>query len=137
MKSLSNYGGIAAVTVLGVGLLIVGKPAAGLAALGLACLALAVTALPTAAGKVFSRSLAALICSALFAYFATSNEISGTASYQPGTRGPSVTVTRRDSPSKFHEITHFRWGMSGFLLLASVAGFIFCRRLNQYSDDFV
>src|SRR4051794_4157968 len=109
MKNPSKYAGIAAVTVLGIGLLVTGKPWVGLVALGLASLALAVTALPTMAGKVFSLSLAALICSGLFAYFATSNEISGTASYQPGTRGPSVTVTRRDSPSKFHEITHFRW----------------------------
>lgn len=130
----SKYGGIAAVMVFGVGLLIVGKTWIGLSVLGIGVFVLAVALLPTAAGKTISVAIAALICSGAFAYHAASNELTGKATYQPGIRG-SATVTREGSPSKFREVTNLRWGESGFCLVVSVVGFIFYRKLACCSDD--
>ena len=79
-----KYGGMVAVTVFGVGLLVVGRTGFGAAMLGLAGLVAAVTFVPTMTGKVLSLALGALLCSGIFAYFAASNELTGRASYQPG-----------------------------------------------------
>ena len=136
-ESPSKYAGFAAVMVFGVGLLLVGKVWSGLGVLGFGGLLMAVAILPTATGKIFSLSIGALLCSGVFAYFAASNELTGTATYQPGIRGRLVSVTRQEAPAKFREVTNFRWGVSGFFLLAGVVGFVLCRKLEHYSDDFV
>jgi|SRR6516164_1713100 hypothetical protein len=133
----SKYAGFAAVMVFGVGLLLVGKVWSGLGVLGFAGLLMALAILPTASAKLLSLAVGALICGGVFAYVAASNEITGTTTYQPGIRGRSVTVTRQEAPEKFREVTNFRWGMTGFFLLASVAGFVLCRKLGDYSGDYL
>jgi hypothetical protein len=74
-------------------------------------------------------AIGALICGGVFGYHAASNEFTGKATYQPGIRGSSVTVTREDSP--------FRWGVSGFYLAVSVVSFIFYRKHDDGSEDCV
>jgi len=128
----SRYAGIAAAMVFGVGLLLVGNVWSGLGVLGFSGLLLAITT-----GKIFALAVGALICSGIFAYCAASNEITGTASYQPGIRGRAVTVTRQQAPVKFREVTNLRWGLTGLFLLAGVAGFILCQKLEKYSADYV
>jgi hypothetical protein len=131
-----KYGGIAALMVFGVGLLLVGKIWPGLGVLGFGGLVMAVTFLPSTTGKVLSVAVGALIASGVFAYLAASNEVTGTATYQSGIRGSLVTVTRQASPAKFREVTNLRWGISGFCLLASVVGFVLCRKFEEYSGDY-
>ncbi len=137
IESLSKLGGIVALMVFGVGLLLAGRIWPGLGVLSFGGLVLAVTCLPSTTGKIFSLAVGALLCGGVFAYLAASNEVTGTATYQPGIRGRRVTVTRQASPAKFREVTNLRWGISGFCLLGSVAGFILCRKLGDYSDDYV
>jgi hypothetical protein len=134
-ESPSRYGGVAAVMVLGVGMLLVGKTAVGIAILGVGVLAMAIMLAPSASGKALFASIGALICGAAIAYVAASNEITGTATYQPGTRGPSKIVTRQDSPAKFREVANFRWAMSGVSLVVGVAGIVFCGRFGDYLED--
>jgi hypothetical protein len=133
MQSPSKYGGMAAAAVLGVGLLLIGKTSAGLSVLGVVILVMAITITPTMARKAFFAAIGALICSGILAYWAASNELSGSATYHPGIRGRSVTVTRQDSPSKFREVTNITWGESGFCLVISVVGFTFYRKLDDYT----
>jgi hypothetical protein len=137
IESPSKYGGFAAVMVFGLGLLIVGKTGAGLSVLGFGICVMAITLSPTAAGKSIAVAIGSLICGGVFAYHAASNEFTGKATYQPGIRGSSVAVTREDSPSKFREVTNFRWGVSGFCLAVSVVSFIFYRKLDDCSEDCV
>jgi hypothetical protein len=135
-ESPSRFAGIAAVILLGLGLLITGKLGLGLSVLGLGVLVLAVTVSPTAAGKAIFVAITALICSGVFAYHAASNEITGKATYQPRIRGSFVTVTRHDSPSRFREITNIRWATSALCLGVSVISFIFYRKLDDCSADY-
>jgi|GEM_PF-4614759 len=127
----SKYGGIAAVMVFGVGLLIIGKTSTGLEVLGVGILATAVMCAPTLAAKVFFLAVGALVCSGTFAYSAASSEITGRAADLPGMRGKVVTVTRVDSPSKFREVTNVRWGASGFFLIVGGMGFLYSRKLDD------
>jgi hypothetical protein len=126
----SRYGGVAAVMVFGVGLLIVGKIMTGLAVLGVGVLALLVMGAPTFAAKVFFLAVGALVCSGAFGYRATSNEITGKATYVQG-KAKIVTVTRDDSRSKFREVTNVSWAISGFCLIVSGLGFVYSRKLHD------
>lgn len=127
----SKYGGVAAVMVFGVGLLIVGKTLAGLGVLGVGILATAVMCAPTFAAKAFFLAIGALVCSGTFAYSAASSEITGRATDLPGIRGKVVIVTRVDSPSKFREVTNVRWGACGFCLIVSGLGFLYSQKLDD------
>jgi hypothetical protein len=130
IEGSSKYGGIAAVMVFGVGLLIVGKILTGLAVLGVGVLALPVMGAPTLAAKAFFLAVGALVCSGAFGYRATSNEITGKAIYVQG-KAKIVTVTRQDSPAKFREVTNVSWAISGFCLIVSGLGFDYSRNLDD------
>jgi len=127
----TKYGGPVAVIVFGVGLLIIGDTLRGLAVLGAGILVLAVVWAPTLSSRTFFLALGALVCSAIFAYRAASNEISGTAKYLPGIRGRSITVTRADSPAKFREVTNQDWAVGGCCLIVGSIGLMYCRKLDD------
>ena len=128
----ARYAGAIAVIVFGVGLLIAGRIWAGLAVLGIGILAFSVMLAPLPRrGKPFLKAIGALICFLVFAYLATSNEITGRASYQPGFRGAIITVTRTNSPSLFRQVTNWHWAASGFCLMVSAGGFVYARKADD------
>lgn len=127
----AKYAGPVAVIVFGVGLLIVGHISNGLAVLGIGILALAVVSAPAMSSRTFFLAVGALVCSGAFGYRAVSNEVSGTAQYQPGIRGKSITVTRADSPAKFRELTNQNWAIAGCCLIVSGVGLVYYRKLDE------
>jgi hypothetical protein len=151
-ESPPQYGGLAAVLVFGIGLLIVGfslpveKHAqavsmrwAGAIVLvfGLAALALSLFGSPASSALCFSG--AALICCAALVYSAGRSELTGQAVYhhnflaRHGWR--TEPVTRENAPDLFREATNVRWGLSIAFALASIGSFVFYRK-TEYLDDF-
>jgi hypothetical protein len=135
--SPSRYGGIAAVFVLAIGLMAVGRAAAGIGVLSFGILAMAMMLCPSGSGKILFAGIGAVMLGAVFAYNATSNEITGTAIYlRPIRKGwTSVSVTRESSPAKFREATNYLWVGT---LLCMVGGFVAFNlyRKVEYADDF-
>lgn len=135
-ESLSQYGGIAAVLVLGIGFLAVGKAGPWLGVLFFIVLGMAIVLAPTASGKALFVAIGALICAGFLAWQAASNELSGTAIYRGVGRGSRVElVTRQLSPAKFREATNFLWAGSIVALFAGVVAFNLYRKLDDYTDD--
>ena len=79
-------------------------------------------------------AVVAAIVAGVVAYQAASNEITGQAIYSkltgPRTSVP-VLVTRQSDPSKFREVTNFRWGMSLLCLGVAVVAFRLYRKLDD------
>jgi hypothetical protein len=80
-QSATRYAGVAAAFVFGVGLLIVGKTLAGIGVLGMSVYFLGMTLSSEQATKAFFTAVVAVIWSGIFAYQATTNEITGQAMY--------------------------------------------------------
>jgi hypothetical protein len=137
-ESPSRYGGIAAVLVLGIGLLAVGKTWAGVGVLVFGALAMAIALSPSASGKALFAAIGALVLSGVLACQAASNEIGGTATYHHGfgRRSRSEQVTREASPAKFREATNFLWAGSILCVLAGAIAFGFSRKLDDSAADF-
>jgi hypothetical protein len=138
MNSPSRYAGLAAVFVLGVGLLIVGNTWAGVCTLGLGVFAMAIDLAPCISGKALVVAIGALICCAVLVSQAASNEITGRANYhqRPFSRGDTTeAVTRKTSPAKFRAATNLLWGLGLTGALVSVGGFVYCRKADA-ADHF-
>jgi hypothetical protein len=146
-ESPSAYGGIAAVLVLGVGLLIVGlslpperhEQAVGMRWMGAVALVLglvvmAVSLSQTPARKALFVAMGAMVYTGFFAYNAAANEIAGTATYHLHVlaKGDKAeAVTRDTSPVKFRKATNFLWGGSGVCLGIAVIGLALNRKLEE------
>jgi hypothetical protein len=133
----SQYAGIAAVFVFGVGLLIIGKTWTGITILGVGVFLLGFALAPSTSAKALFIAIGALVCCAALSYQAALNEVTGRAIYHHGFgRGSrSEPVTREDSPAKFREATNLIWGFSIASALVGVCGFIYYRK-DHASDDF-
>ena len=146
-ESPSAYGGIAAVLVLGVGLLIVGlslpperhEQAVGMRWMGAVALVLglvvmAVSLSQTPARKALFVAMGSMVYTGFFAYNAAANEIAGTATYHLHVlaKGDKAeAVTRDTSPVKFRKATNFLWGGSGVCLGIAVIGLALNRKLEE------
>jgi hypothetical protein len=136
-QSPSRYAGIAAVAVLGVGLLMAGKTLAGAAVLGFIAFVVALALSPDSSARFLIGTIGAIICGSFFAYQAGANEITGRAVYHHGYGRSSwpEPVTREESPAKFREATNLKWTLSIFCLGIGTVTFLFHRRLED-SDSF-
>jgi hypothetical protein len=147
MKEKPAYGGIAAVLVLGVGLLTVGlslpperheQAAAmkwtGAVALVLGLVLMAVNLSQTPARKALYAAMGAMIYTGFFAYNAAANELTGTATYHRyflAKGDKAEAVTRDTSPVKFRKATNFLWGGSGVCLGIAVISLALNRKLEE------
>ena len=134
-QSPSKFGGIAAVFVFAVGLLLVGKIATGIAVLGFGALSMALALSGDASTRFLIIAIGAIICSSVLAYHAASNEITGQAVYYRGWRSGQEPVTREECPAKFREATNLKWALSIFCAGIGTITFMFRRRLED-SDVF-
>ena len=82
-------------------------------------------------------AIVGLIVCGLNAYWAASNEMTGTAVYSVGLRSStrSEHVTRESSPAKFRQATNRLWVGSGFSLVVSVGAFRFFRKIDDNVAD--
>lgn len=137
-NSPSRYGGIAAVLVLGIGLLAVGKVGAGIGVLILGSVVLAAALSEDASSKAFFVAIGALLLSGLLGYQAIRNEVTGTATYHQsfGRSGRSEEVTREAAPAKFREATNFLWAGCILGAVGGAIGFHFYRKLDDCADEF-
>jgi hypothetical protein len=133
--SPSRYGGIAAVLVLGIGLLATGRTWGGIAVLAFGLLLLAFVLCPSASGRALLAAIGALLLSGLLAWQAAHNELTGTATYSRG-RYHHEFVTREQAPAKFREATNFLWAGSIFAFLVAGMAFTFSRKLQDSATDF-
>jgi hypothetical protein len=134
----SRYGGVAAVLVLGIGLLALGKTWLGVGVLVAGILAMAITLSPGASGKALFVAIGALILGVVLGYKAASNEATGTAVYHypRGVRtDPSEEVTRAGSPAKFREATNLLWTGSVLAMTGAAVAFCFYRKLDDVEAD--
>ena len=144
----SNYGGIAGVFVLGVGLLIVGfslpvaryEHAVSTRWAGACVLAFGILVVMIQAGwvsRALVTSVLAAICTAAFVFSAARSEITGRAVYhhkflsRHGWRTESVT--RQEKPQMFREATDIRWALSFVCATVSVCSFLSYRK-TEYED---
>ena len=138
-QSPSQYGGFAAVLVLGIGLLAIGRTWTGIGTLVFGVLAMAIALSSSASTKALFVSVGAIILGGVLAHHALSNELTGTATYhesKPFQRGwTSEPVTRKDSPGKFRAATNYLWTGTSICLTAGVVAFKFARKLD-YTDEF-
>ena len=146
--SPSNYGGIAAVFVFGVGLLIVGfslsvashEHAVSMRWAGVCVLALGFLVVIIQAGwisRALQTSVLAAICTAALFVSAARSEITGRTVYhhkflnRHGWR--TETVTRQEKPEMFREATNIRWVLSILCGVVSISSFVFYRK-TEYDD---
>jgi len=146
--SPSKYGGIAAVFVLGTGLLIVGfnlrverhEQAVSMRWAGVFVLAFGILAMMIQAGwlsRALVVSAAATICAAALVFSAGRSEITGRAVYhhnflmRHGWR--TELVTRQEKSEMFREATNARWALSILCAAASIGSFVFYRK-TEYED---
>jgi len=146
--SPSKYGGIAAVFVLGTGLLIVGfnlpverhEQAVSMRWAGVFVLAFGILAMMIQAGwisRALVVSVAATICTAALVFSATRSEITGRAVYhhsflmRHGWR--TEPVIRQEQPEMFREATNVRWALSIVCAAVSIGSFLFYR-MTEYED---
>jgi hypothetical protein len=145
--SPSQYGGIAAVLVLGVGLLIVGFnmppeqheraielrwTGAFISVFGL--LVMGISLSQTLALKALFVAIGATIGCGTFIYLAASNEISGTATYHSSFLAKDdkgEVVTRVSAPEKFRAATNVWWGGGALCFGVSVIGFTIYRKIGE------
>jgi hypothetical protein len=146
----SQYAGLAAVFVFGVGLLIVGFnlpverydqavsmrwTGAFVLVFGLAVLAFSIFGNRISQPLFFS--VVAAICSAYLVYSAARSEITGKTVYHHNflgrTRSRKEPVTRDAAPTMFREATNVRWGLGAACALASIAAFVYYRK-TEYLD---
>lgn len=141
--SPSKYGGLAAVFVLGTGLLIVGfnlpaerqAQAISMRWAGASVLAFGLLAMMIQTGWI-SRALVvsfvAAIGTAALVFSAARSEITGRAVYhhnflmRQGWR--TEPLTRQEKPDMFREATNVRWALSILCAATSVASFVFYRK---------
>ena len=145
--SPSKYGGLAAVFVFGVGLLIVGfnlpaerhAQAVSMRWTGVFVLTLGLLAMMIQAGwisKALAVSIAATICTSALFFSAARSEITGSAVYHHNflTRhGWREQVTRQEKPEMFREATNVRWALSIVCAAVSVGSFMVYRK-TEYED---
>ena len=139
MEGPSRYGGIAAVLVFGIGLLAIGRTQAGICVLFFGVVVMSIALAPNAAAKLSFLSIAAVILTSVFIYWASSAEITGKAIYHEPIRfrkgWTSEPVTREGSPVKFRTAANYLWAGSGLSAAAAIVAFRFARKLD-YADDF-
>ena len=147
-SSPSNYGGIAAAFVFGVGLLIVGfslspaqhEHAVSMRWAGVCALALNILIVVIQGGwlsRALVTSVLAAICTAALAFSAARSEISGTTIYHHNFlnrhRWRTETVTRQEKPEMFREAANIRWALSILCAAVSIGSFVFYRK-TEYDD---
>jgi hypothetical protein len=132
-KNPSSFAGIAAVLVLGIGLIAVGNLGVGIATLGLGIFALAIAVSPTARLKALFAAIASIICAGTFFYHAASNEITGTAVYRNFAvkNAPGEAVTRSASPAKFRQATNLLWALGGLCFISTAVCYAFYHALDD------
>src|SRR5829696_4369972 len=148
IDSPSKYGGLAAVFVLGTGLLIVGfnlpderhAQAVSMRWAGAFALSFGLFAMVTETGWI-NRALVvcfvAAICTAALVFSAARSEITGRAVYhhrflmKHGWR--TEPVKRQEKPDMFREATNVRWALSILCVTASIGSFVFYRK-TEYID---
>ena len=121
--------------VAGTLLLVQGHTLTGLFVLGLTAFITALIFSPDASARFLIGTIAALICSAGFAFFAAESEMTGKAVYYRSYGRVFVgdPVTRQDSPAQFRRATNYKWTLC--ILCAGVAFATFsCRRRLESSD---
>jgi len=146
--SPSNYGGIAAAFVFGIGLLIVGfslspvqhEHAVSMRWAGGSVLALTILALVIQGGwlsRALATSVLAAICTTALVFSAARSEISGTTVYhhkflnRHGWR--TETVTRQEKSEMFREATNIRWALSIVCAAVSIGSFVLYRK-TEYDE---
>jgi hypothetical protein len=148
----SSYAGLAAVFVLGTGLLIVGYslPSVrqdragsmlrmGFLVLGLGSFVLLLVVAPDPSYKALIVSAGAAIVAACFAWHAGSNEFTGNATYyELATRNKirGERVTHQTSPIKFRAATNGLWAASAVSVTIAIVSFLFYRKPNE-SDEYM
>jgi hypothetical protein len=89
---------------------------------------------PEAKKSFLVVAVLAMVVGGLVGYQAVSNEISGTATYHKyisWNRTVPVLVTRRDSPSEFHQATNYLWMVSVLCLVVAGGGVALYRKLSD------
>ena len=146
--SPSKYGGLAAVFVFGVGLLIVGfnlppeRHAQAVAMRWAAACALAFGFLEMMVQsgrirRVLVVSVAAMTCAAALFFFAARSEITGRAVYHNNFlmrySWRTEPVTRQDKPQMFRAATNARWALGIVCAAVGIGSFVFYRK-TEYED---
>jgi hypothetical protein len=114
--------------------LMTGRILAGLSMWSLVALFLAYALPRRLSTRLLGVTIAAIIYSGAFAYFAASSEISGKAVYyhQLFSRGPrGEPVTRESSPVKFREATDYKWAASVVCLGIGAVAFLSRRKSDN------
>jgi hypothetical protein len=114
--------------------LMMGRILAGLSLWSLVALFLAYALPRRLSTRLLGVTIAAVIYSCAFAYFAASSEITGKAVYyhQLFSRGPrGEPVTRESSPVKFREATDYKWAASVACLGIGTAAFLSRRKSDN------
>ena len=137
-RNTTQYAGLAAAFVFGVGLLIVGRTLAGIGVLGMSVYFMGMALSSERSTKAILTAVVAVIWSGIFAYQATTNEITGQAVYWHGLGIGSrkEPVTREMSPAKFREATNLKWALSIVCVSVGVGAFLFYRKSGD-ADDFI
>jgi hypothetical protein len=150
--SPSQYGGLAAAFVFGVGLLIVGFSLpverhaqaismrwGGALALAFGLFVLVISISGNRISTPLVVSAAAMICSVFLFYCAARSEITGEAVYHRNflmrRNWRRELVTREAAPAEFRAATNARWVLSIVCALVSFGGFVVYRK-TEYLDDF-
>ena len=148
--SPSKYGGLAAVFVFGVGLLIVGfnlpveRHAQSVSmrwagtfvlAFGMLLMAIQVDWI----SRALAVSFVAAICTVALLFSAARSEITGRAVYHHNFlmrhRWRTEPVTRQDRPDMFREATNVRWALSILCAATSLGSFVFYRKTEYDNSD--
>jgi hypothetical protein len=114
-----------------------GRILAGLSLWSLVALFLAYALPRRLSTRLLGVTIAAVIYSGAFAYFAASSEITGKAVYYHHlfSRGPQgEPVTRESAPVKFREATDYKWVASVACLAVGTAAF-FSRRKSGGAES--
>ena len=148
--SPSKYGGLAAVFVFGVGLLIVGfslpaerhAQAVSMRWGGALVLVFGIVVIMTQAGslnRALVLSVFATTCSVALVFSAARSEITGRAVYhhrflsRSGWR--TEAVSRQEKPEMFREATNVRWALSIVCAGVGIGSFVFYRKTEYDGTD--
>lgn len=136
---MSKYGPIIVAvifgTVLGAVFLMTDKILSGLFIWSLVVLVVAHALSPNVSTSLLIVTIAAVIYSGAFAYFAASSEMTGKAVHYHahGRVVVGVPVSREDSPAKFREATNYKWASSIVCASIGIVTFIFHRKLKLHN----
>jgi len=136
MKSVaSQYAGVAAAFVFGIGLLMIGKTMGGIVFLGISVYWLGMMLCSEWSTRALLTAIAAIVWGGYLAWQATSYEITGKAVYWHlvGRVMRGEPVTREDSPAKFRIATNTKWALS--IVCSGVSIYMFMIYRKSYTSE--